>query len=143
MLSFIFSQAGGRLGSYVGVQSGGAHRLLFDGPEVTPMLSAELSFLGSRGSYEYAFELAYSAADTLTYESERFRSLSVTKSGQDLWKELGAGHQEPRLEVAATGQATARLLTQFLRRIKVFQFHNTSFTSRFRQAAKLTERSLP
>lgn len=141
MLSFIFSKTGGALGSFVG-QSGNAHRLLFDGPEVTPALAVNLDFEGRQGRYEYNFELTYSAADNLTYDSEKFRHTPVgDETERAPWAELGSGHREPRLEVAASGSGTARLLVQFLRRIKVFQFHNTSFTSRFRQTAKLTERN--
>lgn len=137
MLSFAVSKPGGGLSTYVGTQNG-AHNLLFDGPAVTTSLGAELELSSSKGTNEYSFELAYAAADTLVYLEERYRFTRQEIPQPPKWTELGAGHREPRLEAAATGDKTAKLISSFLNRIKVFQFHNTSFTSRLRQAAKVT-----
>lgn len=130
-LSFMLSEPG-NLAEYVG-QSGGASALLFDGPEKTREIEAQIAIRSDEGLNEYAFRLAYAAGDTLIFTDERYRFSRVVYTQPFQWRELGAGHREAALHARADEDTTARVIRTLLRRIIVHQFHNTSATARVRQ----------
>ena len=48
------------------------------------------------------------------------------------WNETGAGHRSPQLIDRAAEDTTARVILGIMRKINVYQFHNTSDTARIR-----------
>lgn len=114
-------------------EMGGSSRLLHDGPAKTREVEVELSLETDAGINEYAFRLVFAAGDTFIYADERIRFSSFDYIGRAPWKELGAGHREAQLlEKAGQGDKTAQVVLGLLRKIKVYQFHNTSSNARIR-----------
>lgn len=112
---------------------GGASVLLHDGPDVTHEIEARLTIMTGAGENQYAFRLVYAAGDTLIYTDERYRFSRADYPGQAEWKGLDAGHRESKLvEKAGEGDQTARTILALLRKMIVYQFHNTSATARMR-----------
>jgi predicted ATPase len=133
MLSWMFAAPRGRLQSHVGIM-GGASKLLHDGPDVTEAIDAELTIETDRGTNGYAFRLAFAATDTLIFLDERYRFIPRNASSDVPWRNGGSGHKESALfDLADGGDLVARAIKGFLQQYKVYQFHNTSFTSRLRQ----------
>ncbi|MDX2267893.1 MAG: AAA family ATPase [Bryobacter sp.] len=130
MLGFSLSNGDGLRG-YVGMQ-GGASKLLFGGVGRSRVIDARLRFKGTKEDSfnEYAFSLAHAAEDSFIFTNEEFRYRS--DGANHPAPGLGAGHNEPKLVNAALTNATAKHITQALRRIIYHQFHNTSSTSRMR-----------
>jgi predicted ATPase len=132
------------MSSPAGLQShltatGRAHSWLHDGPGVTSSIDASLEIETEKGRNDYEFSLEYAANDRLFFNYERFRFLP---SGQrpDAKVNLGSGHEESRLrERAERGEQTPSAIRNMLRKFIVHQFHNTSFSSRMRQAWPLSE----
>lgn len=121
---------------------GGASSLLHDGPDLTRDMEANLLLETDAGDNEYTFRLAFAGTDTLIYTDERYRFSSIYHPGSSLapWKVLGAGHREAALiGKAEGGDLTAKTIHSLLRRIVVYQFHNTSATARIRQRWKIEE----
>ena len=125
----------GNLQGHVGA-SGGASALLFDGSENTREIEAEFMLVTEAGLNKYSFRLGYASGDTFVYLDERccfFRNFFRDDEGHgDPWIELGAGHQESKLIEKALYDDTAKVILNLLRRITVYQFHNTSPTARIR-----------
>ena len=120
------------LAFYVG-QQGGASKLLHDGPNKTREIEAELTIRSDVGENQYAFRLFFAAGDTLIFADERYRfSRAGFKGGVAPWQETGAGHSGPQLPAKSGENMTARVILDILRRIVVYQFHNTSDTARIR-----------
>lgn len=114
-----------QLARHVGQQCG-SRRFLYDGPDRTHEIKATLTIETPTGMSDYAFRLLHATGDTLVFADERYRS---TRSE---WKTLGAGHRDPRLLKAADECQTARVIHTLLKKIVVYQFHNTSDASRIR-----------
>ena len=121
----------GNLQVHVG-ELGGASALLHDGPAKTREIEMEMILTTEAGENQYAFRLVYAAGDTLIYADERYR---FSRPGPTLapWKGLDAGHRESKLIArAGDGDVTARTILALLRKMIVYQFHNTSATARMR-----------
>ncbi len=119
---------------------GGASTLLHDGPARTRDLQAHLVLETGDGENEYAFRLAYAGADTLIYTDEKYRFSRSSIPGRAPWKMLGAGHRESAfIAKAESGDTTASTIHGLLRKIVVYQFHNTSSTARIRQKWNVEE----
>jgi predicted ATPase len=79
--------------------------------------------------------LVFASGDTLIYAEEIFR---FSRSGGGFptpapWKELGAGHRESQLIGNVNSEEkTAKTVLGLLRKIIIYQFHNTSATARMR-----------
>jgi predicted ATPase len=131
MMSWMLTPPG-KLGEYVQLH-GPASKILSDGQDVTRDLSGEVEVTTDAGRNEYTFRLTYATGDRFVFTEERWR---FTRSGSDAvpdWTELGVGHQESMLlQAAERGDTTARVMRDLLRRIVVYQFHNTSTTARVR-----------
>lgn len=120
-------------------QTGKAHSWLHDGPGVTSAIDAALQIETDKGRNDYEFGLEYAAGDRLYFNYERFRFLP-TGTTPDAKVNMGAGHEESKLfERAERGEPTPFAIRNMLRRFIIHQFHNTSFTSRMRQAWDLGE----
>ncbi len=113
-------------------QQGGSRRLLHDGPAHTREIEAELTIRTDAGENEYAFRLFHAAGDTLVFAGERYRFSRKGRQGKAPWKTLGAGHKDPQLLAAAVDDQTAQVIRTLLRKVVVYQFHNTSDTARIR-----------
>lgn len=119
---------------------GGASALLHDGPARTRDVEADLRLKTGSGENEYWVRLAYAGADTLIYTEEKYRFSRSHSLKPAPWKQLGAGHREAELITKAeAGDTTARTIHNLLRRIIVYQFHNTSTTARIRQKWNIEE----
>ncbi len=111
---------------------GGASRLLHDGPATTREIEAELTIETDAGENQYAFRLVFAAGDTLIFADERYRFSRSDHPSPAPWQETGAGHRSPRLLGEAAADDTARAILSILRKIILYQFHNTSTTARIR-----------
>lgn len=120
-----------QLARYVGLH-GGAGRLLHDGPDHTQEIKAKLTIETPDGVSDYAFSLLRAANDTLIFDDERYRSSTLEWEGSGRWTTLGSGHKAPEISNAALENKTARGIHTFLKRIGIYQFNNTSNTSRIR-----------
>lgn len=123
----------GRFQQYIGT-SGRAQSLLHFGPKTTPQIGAELEFEVDNGIDAYEFRLFHAAGDTLIFAEEK---VSFLEAGRDFPRvdELGAGHQETRIDNAVREEkVTARVLKYLLDRCRVYHFHDTSATAGVRQS---------
>ena len=121
-------------------QLGGAQAILHDGSAVTPQIEAELEFGTQRGSNEYAFRLFHAAGDTLIFADERYRFSDSTFPQKAEWATLESGHREANLiQKAEMGDPTAKFILSLLRKCVVYQFHNTSHTSRIRNKWSISD----
>jgi predicted ATPase len=122
----------GNLQFHVGMQ-GGASAILHGGPARTREVEARLTLATELGDNEYQFRLFHAAGDTLIFAEERYRFSRSSLNTKATWKDLGAGHREAGLiEKAEGGDRTAGTILSLLRKLVVYQFHNTSTTARMR-----------
>jgi predicted ATPase len=136
MLNYMIT--GRDLQLFVG-RSGGASVLLHDGPQITPQIRAQLLFETDTGTNEYLFRLGHAAGDVFVFLEEAFR-YSVPNQSSPRFSNLGAGHREALLnQKAEEGNQTARFIQRLLQGCVVYQFHNTSETSRIRQRWNSTD----
>ena len=120
-----------QLACYVG-QKGGSGQILHDGPDHTREIKATFTIQTSSGMSDYDFHLLHAARDTLIFANERYRFTRSEWRTEPDWYTLGAGHKDPGLLKVANDHQTARIIHTLLRRIVVYQFHNTSDYSRIR-----------
>ncbi|MDE2975079.1 MAG: hypothetical protein OXU64_10265 [Gemmatimonadota bacterium] len=66
------------------------------------------------------------------FADEQYRFSRTGWETKANWNALGAGHSDPGLLKAAVDNQTAQVINTLLRRIVVYQFHNTSDTARIR-----------
>ena len=105
---------------------------MHNGPATTREIEAEIRILTGAGENQYTFRLVFAAGDTLLFADERFRFSRADQTGVARWQETGAGHRTPQLLTFAGENTTARVIRDILRKIVVYQFHNTSETARVR-----------
>lgn len=128
----------GKLAEFVARQ-GGADDQLFRGRAVTPQIEAKLSMRTEAGRNDYRFSLTWTQDDQLVFTEESFRAVLDDPGGDPAWHELGGGHRAARLAEAAQGRfdgadaAAARTILHLLRDCTIYQFHDTSDYSRFKQ----------
>ncbi|MBC1241457.1 AAA family ATPase [Nostoc sp. 2RC] len=123
----------GRFQQYIGM-SGRAQSLLYFGPKITPQIEARLEFQVDNGMDTYHLRLFHAASDTLIFAEE---TLSFLQTGWTSPRvdQLGAGHQETKINQAAEeGITTAKALKYLLDRCRVYHFHDTSSTAAVRQS---------
>ena len=116
---------------YVGKQ-GGASTLLHDGPANTREVETEITMVTDAGTNRYAFGLTYAAGDTFVFDYERCEFSRSGADAEPYRNDMSVGGSAPQLLYLATYDRTARVLRDLLRRIVVYQFHNTSVTARVR-----------
>lgn len=131
MLSYMLSSPVGNLQIFVS-ENGGASALLHDGPKRTPQLEAALTLETGQGKNEYEFRLFYAAGDTLMFADEACRFSANTRATLASKQIFGAGHREAALLARADQDAkkTAKTILNLLRRLVVYQFHDTSYNAR-------------
>ena len=113
-------------------EQGGASTFLHDGPSRTREIEAQLTLKTDVGENQYAFRLVFAAGDTLIFADERYRFSRKARSTTASWRETEAGQRFPQLLIDAGVDQTAKVIRDILRKIVVYQFHNTSNTARMR-----------
>ncbi len=84
-------------------------------------------------NFEYLMQLDYASPDRLIYSQEKYRIITKKRKSAG-WTYIGAGHLESKLcDIDRNSNNNARLILSALRKMSMYQFHNTSFTSRMRQ----------
>ena len=128
-----------KLGEFVARQ-GGADDQLFRGQKVTPQIEATISMRTEAGRNDYRFRLVGAQPDRLIFTDEAIRFSRPEFDREADWQQLGSAHAEARLVEAAQGgefdgvnAVTARTILHLLRGCAVYQFHDTSSSSPFKQ----------
>lgn len=112
---------------------GGANAILFDGAEMTKEMEGFLEIETNSGWNEFKFRLFFAAGDTLIFAEERARfSDKKYTTRNNKWLEFGAGQKEAKIINFENSDQTAGTITNILRKIIVYQFHNTAYSSRIR-----------
>ena len=133
-----------QLGEFV-IRQGGADDQLFGGNAQTPRMNGEITMRTSRGSNDYRFGLAYAHPDRFLFTQEdiRFSGLYSTEAP---WQPLGSGHLEAKIVEAAqtpdypgVNSVTASVIVKLLRNCAVYQFHDTSESSKFKNRWDVSE----
>jgi len=123
----------GEFQEYVIKVCGGSGNLLHDGPERTDCVKAALTIKTDVGKNEYRFSAGHASGDTLVFLNEEYRFSNVRFATEANWISLPTAQMESALLKAAEAEnKTAQVIRSLMQRVKVFQFHNTSFTSRMR-----------
>ncbi len=122
---------GRRLQEYIGT-SGRAHSILHFGPKVTPQIEAGLRFEDEERKDIYYVRLSHASGDTLVVAEESFGyqmqgDASMTEAALP-WGFVGI-HETRLNEYIPNGEVIYELLTD----CRVYHFHDTSLTARFRQ----------
>jgi len=119
----------GKLQYYVSYL-GGANDILHDGADVTRSIDAEVSIRTALGINAYKFSLMFAKPDKLVFKEEKYRFSSNKMAGEAAWSSCGEGHEEAKLPEVKNPTATTIL--SLLRKLTVYQFHNTNDTAPMR-----------
>lgn len=125
------------LQEYVGRQ-GFANNLLHFGAKVTPQMSALLTFNDNTDNESYGFTLAHAGVDDLIFTREyiKWQTIADNRPHEAVLK---SGRNESALLAEANSESpsgkVAGLIHSVLRSFQVYQFHDTSPTSRIRGQA--------
>lgn len=122
--------SGGQL-QYRIEEMGGANDILHDGADISRDISCAISIETDAGINDYQFTLSFAKPDRLIFSDERYRYSAFNKSGVGTWQSLGQGHLEARLP-QLTENPTAKTIHNLLKKLIVYQFHNTSDTAALR-----------
>ncbi len=141
LLSFFrllnFATTGG-LRSYVG-REGGASRQLRFGPEVTPLIRAQIEIAADDGLNLYRVRLAHAAGDVLVF-LEEYVEFRRHGSSVPRFSSFGPGHFESLLERPPVEvNPTAQFMKNQLDRWKHYHFHDTSSTAALKQTSDLRD----
>ncbi|MGY4538517.1 putative ATPase [Mucilaginibacter sp. UYNi724] len=119
----------GKLQEYISYL-GGANDILHDGADVTKSIEAKICIETVTGTNEYAFSLMFAKPDRLVFREEKYRFSAKRIKGESTWSSCGIGHVEAQLP--AVNNATSKTILNLLRKLIVYQFHNTSDTAPMR-----------
>ena len=124
--------------SFVKMQ-GGAGSQLFSGAETTDRITAEVALKIGGERYDYRFALECADPDGFYFSEEAFRKQKDGRFFVRGWQDLGKGHRDANLVVAAYSRQfpyhdrdAASKIVRVLRKCAVYQFHNTGVRSPFR-----------
>lgn len=137
LLAWQFSTPTGRLQEYIG-RNGGANAILHDGSKITQDIEIDLNLLSDHGPIDYFCRLSHTAADTLAFTDECCQLANDNSKPAEIFLDMGhgtlAGHFESKLLFLADDPKNwaARIVLDTLKRISIYQFHDTSFNSRIR-----------
>ncbi len=127
-----------RLGEFV-ESHGRADDQLFGGNRVTPRMESEIRLRTDAGRNDYRFALAFAHPDRFFFSEESFRFNDRSFPTEAPWQYLDAGHREARIvEIAQSAEyqgvnaQTASVIVRLLRNCAVYQFHDTSNVSNFK-----------
>ena len=136
-----------QLGEFINRQ-GGADDQLFGGNAHTPRLTGEISMRTGSGRNDYRFALSHANPDRFLFTQEelRFSREYQDWAGEAPWQSLGSGHLEANIVEAAQtqnypgiNQTTARVIVNLLRDCAVYQFHDTSDSSKLKNKWDVSE----
>lgn len=139
-LSFMLSSESG-LANFVGL-AGGASALLHDGPKQTREIEAQLRIRTAQGLNDYVFRLGHASGDTLIFLEEKCRFSAFDHPGENPnWIDLGSGQKYPQLVKTGDDKPskTRSTLLHLLRRIAVYQFHDTSAEAPMKQLSPVED----
>ena len=128
-LSWMLGSSEGGLQTHVG-ELGGASAVLHDGAGVTPQIEAEVQLETDMGRNDYSFRLFFGGEDTLVFADEKSRFSRRDAPTKANWTQHGTGHKEAH--ILRSEHKTSTVIVSLLRSMIVYQFHNTSRTSRMR-----------
>lgn len=109
---------------------GGANDILHDGADVTKSIDAHIELITSKGFNEYQFSLMFAKPDKLVFKEEKYRYSAKRFEGKSDWASCGVGHEEAKLP--ETTNDSVKVILNLLRKLIVYQFHNTSDTAPMR-----------
>ena len=119
----------GRLQEHVSYL-GGANDILHDGADITKTVEGHLKLETALGINEYQFSLMFAKPDKLVFKEEKYRFSNRNIDGEARWSSCGVGHEEAKLPEVNNNTATTIL--NLMRKLIVYQFHNTSDTAAMR-----------
>lgn len=119
----------GKLQEYV-AYLGGANDILHDGADVSKAIDAQIELETASGFNEYQFSLMFAKPDKLVFKEEKYRYSAKRFETRRDWSNCGVGHEEAKLPDADND--SARTILNLLRKLIVYQFHNTSDTAPMR-----------
>ena len=135
MLTWILAR---HLENFVQIQ-GGADDQLFDGRTKTQQIQAELNLRTFQERSGYKFTLTWGHPDRFLFTEEAFRFSHKDQSLAD-WHHLGRAFTESTIVAVAIHQdltsvntAAVRFIVEHLIDCSVYQFHDTSDRSRFKE----------
>ena len=136
MVSYMMS---GGLSRYVAKQ-GGAQSLLHCGVNHVEQICGKIQIHDCKRKKEdtYSFSLEQTATNQLFFVSEQLSFKDDTHDAP-YTKSLGSGHYEAKL--ADEYESTARILRNYLDRLKIFHFNDTSISSHIRGSARTSDGS--
>jgi predicted ATPase len=141
MLNYMLAGPTGNLQGFVAEQ-GGANALLHDGARRTSQISACLQFETAKGENLYDFRLIHSAGDTLIFAEETCCYSPKAFNTRNKPIALGGWHKESKLLEAQSAEPSKKTITtirHLLRQFVVYQFHDTSPTSRLKLKTSIHE----
>jgi predicted ATPase len=109
---------------------GGANDILHDGADITKSIEATIEIETNSGFNEYQFSLMFAKPDKLVFKEEKYRFSAKRFDTKRDWASCGVGHEEARLP--ETENDSAKTILNLLRKLIVYQFHNTSDTAPMR-----------
>lgn len=109
---------------------GGANDILHDGADTTKSIDAQIAIQTRNGLNEYKFSLMFAKPDKLVFKEEKYRFSRNLMSEEATWSSCGVGQNEAKLPEISN--ATATTILNLLRKLIVYQFHNTSDTAPMR-----------
>ena len=109
---------------------GGANDILHDGADITKSIDAHIELETNTGFNEYQFSLMFAKPDKLVFKEEKYRYSAKRIEGKREWSSCGVGHEEAKLPEVIND--SAKTILNLLRKLIVYQFHNTSDTAPMR-----------
>lgn len=114
---------------------GNASGLLFRGQKETSDILGHLGIETEAGLNEYAFRLHAVGGDKLIFAEERVRFTNPQiGAGKAEWKSIGDGGKESKLFEQKSTDRTIKVVEALLKRIYVYQFHDTGPSSKIRNS---------
>ena len=136
-----------QLGEFVS-RHGGADDQLFGGNAKTPRMTGEITMRTSSGRNDYRFALSYAHPDRFIFTQEDIRFSGLRYATEAHWQSLGSSHVEAKIVEAAQtpnypgiNRTTASVIVNLLRNCVVYQFHDTSESSGFKNRWDVFENS--
>lgn len=139
-LRHIVASPSGKLQSYL-TANGYASSLLHYGNSITKEMSVNLEITTDVGKNDYSFELIFAKPNKFIFKSESYLFKPTQSRGEfnQTKKSCGEGHDEAKLPEISNPFANA--ITGFIRKIYMFQFHNTDQTADIRLPSPEEHRS--
>ena len=116
-------------------QQGGADDLLFGGIRTTDKLKAKIGIRTKYGPKEYEFTLKKNPNDILSYDEEIYaigKNVKLNFYPGVFGSSFGTEIDRTQFVGDTTGKEIVNLISQFLKNLIIYQFHDTSEKSNFK-----------